>query len=71
MYYRYLQGRLKQLGIERDELAIKLNLSKPSLSRRFNNRIPWTLTEMYQVMDAMDADSKELAKYFPRGGMSA
>ena len=71
MYYRYLQGRLKQLGIEREELSTKLNLSKPSLSRRFNNRIPWTLAEMYQVMDVMDADPAELAKYFPRGGMSA
>lgn len=68
MYYRYLRGRLKQLGIEMDELSIRMKMSRPSLSRRFNCRIPWSIEEAYQLMNIIGAVPEELHLYFPRDG---
>lgn len=70
MYYRYLRGRLKQLGIEMDELSARMALSPPSLSRRFNCYIPWSIREAYQLMDIIGAAPEELYIYFPKGGVS-
>lgn len=69
--YNYLRGRLKQLDIDQAELAVRMGLSQPSISKRFTGQIPWDVEEMYQLMDICRAQPEELHIYFPRGGMSA
>ena len=69
--YRHLSGRLKQLGINQGDLAKRFNLSQASISHRFSGRVPWTVDEMYQLLDICQATPEELHVYFPRGGISA
>lgn len=69
--FRHLSGRLKQLGINQSDLAKKFGLSQASISHRFSGKVPWTLDEMYRLMDICQANYEELHIYFPRGGISA
>lgn len=69
--YRYLSGRLKQLGITQSDLAKKFGLTQASISHRFSGRVSWSLDEMYRIMDICQAPPEELHIYFPRGGISA
>ena len=69
--YRYLSGRLRQLGIRQTDLARAMGLSEASISHRFRGRTPLSIDEMYQLLDICRAQPEELHIYFPRGGKSA
>lgn len=64
--YEYLAGRLKQLGIRQQDLAGPLGMNVSSVSHRFTGRTPWSVDEMYKLMDICRADPSELHIYFPR-----
>lgn len=66
--YNYLAGRLKQLGIRQQDLEGVLGMRKSSVSHRFTGRVPWSIDEMYTLMDLCRADYSELHLYFPRDG---
>jgi len=67
--YRYLSGRLKQLGIKHSDLARMMDLSPASISHRFTGKKPWSIEEMYFLLDLCRAQPEELHIYFPpRGG---
>ena len=68
--YRYLSGRLKQLGITQGDLAKKFHLTQASISHRFTGKQPWSIDEMYFLLDLCQAPPEELHIYFPRGGIS-
>lgn len=63
--YRYLSGRLRQLGIRQQDLGRLLGLSQSAISHRFNARVPWTVDEMYHLLDICQAPAEELHLYFP------
>ena len=70
--YRYLSGRLRQLGIRQQDLANRWGVSQATISHRFCGRIPSTIDEMYDLLAMCRAKPEELHLYFPpRGGMSA
>ena len=48
-----------------------MGLSEASISHRFRGRTPWSIDEMYQLLDICRAQPEELHIYFPRGGKSA
>lgn len=56
------------MGLIQDDIADFFGLSKASVSSRFTGRIPWSLTEMYQLMDLIKEPDEKLNYYFPRGG---
>ncbi|MEA5041585.1 MAG: helix-turn-helix transcriptional regulator [Oscillibacter ruminantium] len=66
--YRYLIGRLKQLGIDRERLADYLGIQKPAISKRFCGHIPWRIDEMYKIMSLVQAPPEELYIFFPPNG---
>ena len=68
--YRYLSGRLKQLGYHQYDLADVLGLQPPAISNRFRGHIAWSIEEMYILLDLCRGKSDELHLYFPRGGVS-
>lgn len=70
MLYRYLAGRLRQLGLQQSDIGRELDLCQTAVSHRFNGRTPWTVDEMYKVLDLIDAAPEELHVYFPRGGLA-
>ena len=63
--HRYLSGRLRQLGIRQMDLAKELGISEASVSHRFRGRVPWTIDEMYQLLDICRAQPEEMHLYFP------
>lgn len=68
--YRYLAGRLRQLGLQQIDLGRELGLCPTAVSHRFTGRTPWTIEEMYKVLDLIGADPEELHVYFPRDGLA-
>lgn len=66
--FNYLKGRLKQLGLRQQDLVGQLDLNVSAISHRFTGRTPWSLEEMYTLMDVCRADYSELHLYFPRDG---
>lgn len=69
--YRFLAGRLRQLGMRQSDLGKELGIKAPAVSQRFTGRTPWSIDEMYKCLDICRAKPEEMHIYFPRGGMSA
>lgn len=69
--YRYLSGRLRQLGIRQKDLADHWGLSQASISHRFCGVVPWTIDEMYELLSICQAKPEELHIYFPKGGIAS
>lgn len=68
--YRYLAGRLKQLGILQEDLGYALGLCGTAVSHRMTGRTAWNIDEMYKVLEICRAKPEELHIYFPpKGGM--
>lgn len=63
--YEHLTGRLQQMGIRQADLGNMLGLCSASVSHRFTGRTPWTIDEMYKVMDICQAPAEQLHIYFP------
>ena len=66
--YRYLSTRLNQLGIRQKDLARILDLTPASISHRFTGRVPWTIDEMYRILEICRAVPEDLHIYFPPKG---
>ena len=66
--YKHLSGRLKQLGIKQSDLAKRWSVSQAAISHRFCGKTPWTIDEMYDLMDLCGAPYEELHLYFPTRG---
>ena len=69
--FRKLRGALKEYDIDQTYLADKLNVCAMSISRKMTGRTPWTLPEMYAVLDLINVPCERLHEYFPRGGLTA
>lgn len=63
--YRYLSGRLRQLGYDHGDLGRALGMSRSAISRRFTGVIPWTVEEVYKVLELCQATPEEFTTYFP------
>ena len=64
--FNRLSGKLRQMGVHQRDLTKVLGLTTPSsISYRFTGQVPWTLDEMYKVMDFIGAKPEELHLYFP------
>lgn len=63
-----LRGKLSENDIDQKYLAKKLGLSENTVSYRMTGRFPWTLEEMYSVMDLIREPHELLHEYFPKGG---
>lgn len=63
--YRYLSGRLRQLGLYQDDLKGPLGLSRSAISRRFNGTTPWSIDEIYALLEICRATPEEFPLYFP------
>jgi len=69
--FRKLRGKLKELDVDQKYLAKLFDLSQSSVSHRLTSLTPWTLDEMYFVMDLIHEPYEKLHEYFPKGGRTA
>lgn len=63
--YRYLSGRLRQLGLKQSDLGYALGIGATAVSHRMTGRTPWGIEEMYKVLELCQAQPEELHIYFP------
>lgn len=63
--YRYLSGRLRQLGYGHEDLGRVLGMSRSAISRRFTGAIPWTVDEIYTTLEFCRATPEDFPTYFP------
>lgn len=68
--YRYLRGRLRELGMTDADLARELGMAANALSHRMTGRVAWSADEMYETLRVCDAPDEELHLYFPREGLN-
>ena len=69
--YRYLHGRLWRLGIRQSDLGKILGICASSISHRMTGRTPWTIDEMYKILNLLDEPPDKLHVYFPSTGGGA
>ena len=67
--YDHLSGRLKQLGITQGDLAKRWSVSQATISHRFCGKTPWTIDEMYDILEICHAQPEELHIFFPPKGI--
>jgi hypothetical protein len=67
--FRKLRGRLRELDIGQEYLADKLGVCLMSISRSFTGKRPWTLTEMYAIIELINEPYEKLHEYFPKNGV--
>ena len=53
--YRYLSGRLRQLGLKQSDLGYALGIGATAVSHRMTGRTPWGIDEMYKVLELCQA----------------
>ena len=68
MRFTKLRGAIIQSGYQHTELAKAIGLCPASLSARITAKKPFTLDEMYQIMDKLKLPYSELHTYFPKNG---
>lgn len=66
--FNVMRARLQEYGIEQTDLAKKLGRSIAYLSHRYTGKDPWTLDEMYTILDLINEPYENLHKVFPRNG---
>lgn len=68
--YRYLNRRLRELGIDLPYMAQLMGFSTAhTLYERFTGRVPWKIREIYQVMDIIKEPYERIPVVFPPDGV--
>ncbi len=63
--FHYLWGILGMRGYRQTDLCKPTKLSKSAIEARFAGRVPWSLPDMYAVMDYLGVPHKDLHRVFP------
>ncbi len=63
--YRYLRSILAKYAMTQKDLCIPTELSESAINQRFAGKQPWTLTQMYSVMDFLQIPYDQLHICFP------
>lgn len=68
--YTALRGALVARDLQHTDLARLLLISEGSVSNRFRGLHPWTVEEMYSIMDWLGLPHDQLHIYFPPNGIA-
>lgn len=62
--YSKLIGRIKEKYNRRKDFAKLIPLSENSLSKKLNNKVPFTSNEIYRIVNILEIDMQEIYLYF-------
>lgn len=65
-----IRAQMVRRGMKGPDLAGKLGVSDSTISAKLCGRTPWTVDEMYYIMDLFHIPYAELHIYFPKNGIS-
>ena len=69
--HRVLRAELKKQDIDPAYLADYLHIDRSTLYRRLGAQSPWTIREVYSIMDMLHLPYDQIHIVFPPGGMYA
>ena len=61
-----IECRMFKCHINKRQAAEYLGISRLTFDQRLKGLQPWTLTEMYDLMELLSIDPAEMSIYFPR-----
>lgn len=62
--YSKLIGKIKEQFKNRQEFCKLISLSNNSLSKKLNNKVPFTSSEIYKIVEVLGIDISEIHIYF-------
>lgn len=62
--YSKLRGRIKELGFSESEIAKKINISKATISSRFNGNSEFSSKETDCLINLLQINDNEIKDYF-------
>ena len=63
--YLLLRRKLKAYGFNQDDVAVLLERSRQYVSDRMRAKGEWHIDEAYKLLEAIEAETNELYRYFP------
>ena len=63
--YPKLRGRMSEYGYTNRTLGAAIGITSGSFGNKLVCRAPWTLPEVYAIMQALDLSITEIETYFP------
>lgn len=66
--YAKLRGRMRELDITGEALALYLGRNKSYVSNRLCKKSSWDIDDVYKVLDYLDLPLSEIYTYFPPNG---
>lgn len=67
--YQKLRDLMKRHRITQIDLAEELGLlSECTVSRKLNDRSPWTSDEMYRILEVLGVNYERMHEIFPKNG---
>lgn len=70
MKFAMLRAAFLGAGFRQSEVAEKIGMSADALSRRLNAKFPFSLDEIYRLLDLLHLPASEMNVYFPKDGKS-
>lgn len=68
MRFAMLRAAMLGAGYKQSEVAEKIGISPVAFSRRMNGKYPFSLDEVYKLLELLKLPSSEIHTYFPKGG---
>lgn len=62
--YSKLIGKIKEQFNNREEFCKLIPLSNNSLSKKLNNKVPFTSPEIYRIMEILNIEVSDIHIYF-------
>lgn len=62
--YSKLKGKIKEQFNNRKDFVKLIGLSLNSLSKKLNNKVPFTSPEIYRIVEVLGIDVSEIHVYF-------
>lgn len=64
MSYAKLKGRIIEIYGSQEAFASAMEMSKSSVSMRLNNKVRWSLDEVYKAKNLLNINDSEISAYF-------
>lgn len=69
-YYRKLKTRMFEKEVDQAYIAQKLGRSKPYIGDRLKGKQPFSMDDVYTIIEILEIPQEEALTYFPKGGIS-
>ena len=62
--YSKLRGRIREMGITQEQIAVKIGAGEATLSKKLNNKCHFYQPEIAKICDILNIADEEVGLYF-------